>query len=277
MNDASFPSFGLDLTLSEAVAFLNQLALSPPSVPNKAWLRQFIPHMLAHIPYHNIHMLIRDAAPPSPAQIKCDMMAGMGGHCGTINPFVGALLRVLGYEVHLVAGSMTRPDCHLALLCHLPEGLHYVDCGDGKPYFEPMPIMGIHHYSHPYRTIRTRSVGNYWHIENQIAPGEWKLNCRVDLCPRSFSFFASSLESFYTVPEHSIFLKEMRVVYFPQRSFRAIRHTQYWIQQDDQCMVQDLLSDVAWHQTIESYFSDLPIPILDAAQHLYPHIISSTT
>jgi N-hydroxyarylamine O-acetyltransferase len=72
------------------------------------------------------------------------VLRGRGGFCYELNGLFAALLRALGFDVHLLAGSMTRADGthtpvfdHLALLVTLDER-YLVDVGSGTGFTHPL-------------------------------------------------------------------------------------------------------------------------------------------
>jgi len=72
--------------------------------PNINSLNRVIMSMLERVPFHNLTMLTRERRPPTMAEIKGDMMAGVGGPCSVVNSFFAVLLDKLGFgpQVYLL-------------------------------------------------------------------------------------------------------------------------------------------------------------------------------
>ena len=57
--------------------------------------------MLERVPFHNLTLLTRERRPPTMAEIKEDMMSGIGGPCAVVNAFFAVLLERLGFGPHI--------------------------------------------------------------------------------------------------------------------------------------------------------------------------------
>lgn len=92
----------LNLTKEDAVTFLtcvlgwtfDEANSFTPSLDN---LNKIIVSMLSRVPFHNLTLLTRERRPPTIAEIKSDMMSGIGGPCAVVNAFFAVLLDVLGF------------------------------------------------------------------------------------------------------------------------------------------------------------------------------------
>lgn len=99
----------MDLTVEDAYLFLQKvLGWSEGAIkslsPNLKCLNMLIVSMLSRVPFHNLTLLTRERRPPTPDEIKRDMMAGLGGPCSVVNSFFGVLLDKLGFgpDVYLL-------------------------------------------------------------------------------------------------------------------------------------------------------------------------------
>ena len=85
--------FGLILHKNEVVQFAELLELEVADlVPSLDTLKVIITAILRRIPFHNITMLNRPSRSPFIEEIREDMLNGIGGPCGTMNPFIGAFI-----------------------------------------------------------------------------------------------------------------------------------------------------------------------------------------
>jgi N-hydroxyarylamine O-acetyltransferase len=65
----------------------------------------------------------------------------MGGTCYGANPFLGNLLRALGYEADLHGANMPpRMNCHTSLRVRIDLCAYHVDVGYGGPFREPISL-----------------------------------------------------------------------------------------------------------------------------------------
>jgi arylamine N-acetyltransferase len=65
----------------------------------------------------------------------------LGGTCHSLNPYLGELLRVLGYDADLVGADMgPRLNCHTCLRVRLGPVTYHVDVGYGGPFREPIRL-----------------------------------------------------------------------------------------------------------------------------------------
>jgi N-hydroxyarylamine O-acetyltransferase len=137
--------FGTWVTAEEARYFLERLGIHPATLAlDYDSLSRIVSAVIMDLPFHNLFLLTRHPHAPTCAEIRADMLGLRGGPCGTMNPFLGALLRVIGFETTLVSASMMEPHCHLGLVVSIDQERYYVDAGDGKPYFEPMRVGDRH-------------------------------------------------------------------------------------------------------------------------------------
>ena len=92
----------MKLSSEDAHKFLESvLGLSSKEIkslsPDLESVNKLIVSMLSRVPFHNLTLLTRERRPPTPEEIKDDMMAGLGGPCSVVNSFFAMLLDVLGF------------------------------------------------------------------------------------------------------------------------------------------------------------------------------------
>lgn len=214
--------FGVELSQTEAISFIKSIGLTV-AYPSFEALSKIILAVLGRIPFQNINMLLREKKSPTIAQIKADMLSLKGGPCGHINPFLGALLEKLGYDISLVSGSMMRPNCHLGLLLTYDKKQYYIDCGDGKPYFQPIPIREYSHYKGLTHEWRSSLKQNQFVIEYKKKEGEWFTNCTVSLQKVNFNFFEKEIHYHYTQDDYGPFQRGLRFAIYPNQEIRSLR------------------------------------------------------
>lgn len=262
--------FGLSLNQDETKQFFSLLEIQPPpNLQNLSFLKDIVYGVLTKLPFQNVTMLARPKKPPTPAEIKSDMLEGKGGPCGTINPFLGAFLFRLGFEVYLVSGSMQQPHCHLALVVVLHEQYYYVDCGDGKPYFDPMKMDEIYEYQSPSWHWRTLPLKNgdlkiqFYSKENQ-----WNDNCIIHREPQPFSFFEENIHSHYTTENYGPFLKSFRLIYYPAKKIEALRDMTHIFEENGTVIYRELTTFESFYQIIQKKFPFSSLPIERAVETL---------
>ena len=231
--------FGVDLSNKEVDSFLKSinLEIAPPSFD---FLCQIISSILENTPFQNIYMLTREKIPPSIELIKSDMLTLKGGPCGHINPFLGSLLEKLGYDVSLVPGSMMQPNCHLGLLLFFQNKEYYIDCGDGKPYFNPIPIFKNSNYEGPSHAWRTSKKDNQLTIEYKNKKGDWFTNCTVSLQKVNFDFFEEVIHAHYTKSNYGPFQKGIRFAIYPNKHIRSLRDDTFTYVHGDKLIIQKI-------------------------------------
>ncbi|MFN7910784.1 MAG: arylamine N-acetyltransferase [Bacteroidota bacterium] len=229
----SIKKFGLSLTNDELIHFLNILGIDTYELTIE-FLNSFIKRIFEKIPFQNINMLLRGKGKsPTVDEIKGDMLSGLGGPCGTMNPFVGSLLFKMGYEVNLVAGTMGKSNDHLALILNFDNEKYYIDCGDGQPYFQPMVINEEKEYYHPFKNVRLTKAENDKFLIQFFIDEQWSTDVCVDPTPRDFSFFEDSIKKHYTDLNYGPFWEGLRFACYPEGRIKAIRNKIIIIQDEN--------------------------------------------
>ncbi|KAL7543214.1 hypothetical protein ACHAXR_012513 [Thalassiosira sp. AJA248-18] len=105
--------------------------------PSLESLNRVIVSMLERVPFHNLTLLTRERRPPTMAEIREDMMSGIGGPCSVVNSFFAVVLDRLGFGPHVYLLSCEinhRSDCHVAILLQFKGLRYFVDVANAKPY-----------------------------------------------------------------------------------------------------------------------------------------------
>ncbi|PRQ07549.1 phytanoyl-CoA dioxygenase family protein [Enhygromyxa salina] len=261
---------GLDRWLDHAdiEAFHARLGL-PRETPSKRALTALVARTLERVPFQNICMLARPRRAPTLAEVRADMLEGLGGPCGHMNPFFAALLYELGYAVTLVAGSMQAPDCHIALIIALDGEQLWVDIGNGFPYLEPIPLGDPRRRHHPMLDHRLRPLGGArWQVQHRRRGQlEWSRNYDFDLTPRTFASFAGMIDAHYSRPGYGPFLSGLRVNrHLPDRSI-VLRDRVLRVIAPDRDDVHSL-DDIELALALRDHFPTAELPLNDALEHL---------
>ncbi|MFS0574659.1 arylamine N-acetyltransferase [Sporosarcina sp. 179-K 3D1 HS] len=135
--------------------------LMKPSLENLTEL-QFL-HM-RHIPFENLDVIRKVPIYLNVKTIYEKLVtARRGGYCYELNGLFHWLLNELGYEAHLIAATVCRPngqwakaDTHAALIVQMGQP-YLVDVGFGDSTVQPIPLDG---------TERTNPSGTFW-VESQ--------------------------------------------------------------------------------------------------------------
>lgn len=254
--------FGTWVDAVEADEFLCKLGLEVMSLhTDYASLQKITEAVITQLPFHNLFLLTRPPAPPSCEEIRQDMLEMKGGPCGTMNPFLGTLLRMKGFDVELVSASMMEPDCHLGLLVTLNNYRYYVDAGDGKPYFEPMNTGIPERRMYPSHVFRHFSDGEELVIQYAEGNGTWTTTCTVDLTPRKFKYFAPSISKHYTLEDYGPFSRNLRLVKYPGRKIIGFRNFTMLREESGICIREKVQSVEQLKELTHHYFGNDGLPI----------------
>jgi N-hydroxyarylamine O-acetyltransferase len=122
----------------------------------------------------------------------------LGGTCHSANPFLGDLLRALGYEADLHGANMPpRLNCHTSLRVRIDPYAYHVDVGYGGPFREPIPLdrLPFEMVEGAHRYVLDRSPGEDGY-EMSVFTGEERVHGYiVHGPPRSLEFFAPAMEN----------------------------------------------------------------------------------
>jgi arylamine N-acetyltransferase len=245
-------------------AFHERLGV-PIARPSKAALSALLARVLERVPFQNLCMLAGPRRAPTLAEVRTDMLAGRGGPCCHINPFLAALLHQLGYAVTLVAGSMRVPDCHIALVVALEGEQLWVDAGNGFPYGEPISLGDEGTRSHPMLDHRLRPLcGARWQVEHRRR-GElaWFRNYDFDLTPRSFESFATMITAHHSQPGYGPFLLGLRANRYPPGRAIVIRDRVLRLVDRDRDESRTL-DDIGLAAALQEYFPGVEFPLREA-------------
>ena len=253
----SIKRFGLALTDEEFNKFLAILNIDSYE-STFDFLNLFISKIFETIPFQNITMLMRGKGKsPSVNDIKEDMLSGLGGPCGTMNPFIGSILFKMGFDIHLVAGTMGKLNDHLALLLNWNNEKYYIDGGDGQPYFKALPIKQNQEYYHPFKIFKLVPIDSkkfeIWFLNNET----WIKDVEVDVTPRDFSFFEQNINQHYTDVSYGPFWEGIRFSCYPKGRIIAIRNNVFIYQDSENKIIKEnFINETTLKIVIGKYFKN---------------------
>lgn len=182
--------------------------------------------MLQVVPFQNVTILTREKRPPTPAEVKDDVLMRIGGGCATVNSFLGALLSRLGFDICLLPASILQLDCHVTLLLQWEGLLYYVDVGNAYPYTSAARLGDATPRTAGDRTWRLRADdgGQFFVVEHLSVsvPDKWHTGVTFD--PRKtvhFSFFIPMILRSRTEITFGPFLRSFRLARF-DADFRIV-------------------------------------------------------
>jgi len=259
------------LTNEDVEAYLDLIQVNQRT-PTLTTLKAIIRQTYACIPFQNLTMLTRPRQPPCLAQIRDDMLNGLGGLCTTINPFLCALLQSLGFQAGLLKVSLAQPDCHIGVIVNNLQGRDYwLDVGNGFPYLEPLPLEdgAIHKVlSFSYQLLR---LDDGWSLKQTVlGSSDSKINQQFKAIPCHYAEFTSMRQRHYTQHEYGPFLSGIRVNSWTAKRGLLLRDDTLWTlpgrpQKIDISQARNWLAehfanatallpllDISWNEIIES-------------------------
>jgi len=212
----TLPPTGLEGWLSprQVAAYLALTGTpAPPRKPGLDYLHQLLANSYARVPFQNLTLLCGPEHPPSLDRIARDMLAGIGGLCTTINPFLCALLQSVGYSVGMLRVSMAQPDCHIGLLLSLHGQRYWLDAANGFPYLRCLalkPGAGYHqpHFSY---TIGRSNSGDWQLAQTPLGSRDLVVNQRFRAVPVNYAGFRRMRRLHYSDPSYGPFQLGIRI------------------------------------------------------------------
>ncbi len=164
------------------------------AAPSLDGLGRLVRAQVATVAFENSRSLLRRAAagagPVAPIDPEALLAAwearGAGGVCFEHTELFGRLLRGLGYSVVSLAGEISFPGSHQALLVEVGGARWLVDVGNGAPFFEPVPLdrpFEVRRAGLGYRFGPDPAGDGAW-LQERALEGGWKPFCRYLLRPQ---------------------------------------------------------------------------------------------
>jgi N-hydroxyarylamine O-acetyltransferase len=139
----------------------------------------------------------------------------LGGTCYSSNPFLGDLLRALGYEAGLHGANMARGlNVHTSLRVRVESRAYHVDVGYGGPFREPISLdhLPFEMVEGANRYVFDREPGGEGY-EMAVFSGEERIHgYLVHGPPRSQDFFTPAIENSFA--PSATFLNCIRICRF---------------------------------------------------------------
>ena len=142
----------------------------------------------------------------------------LGGTCYGANPFLGDLLRALGYEADLHGANMQRGlNVHTSLRVRVDSRAYHVDVGYGGPFREPIPLdrLPFEMVEGENRYVFDREPHGEGY-EMAVFSGEERVHGYVvHGPPRSLDFFTPAMQNSFA--PNATFLNCLRICRFFDR------------------------------------------------------------
>jgi len=191
----------------------------------------------------------------------------LGGTCHSLNPYLGALLRALGYDVDLLGADMeARLNCHTCLRVRFDSMAYHVDVGYGGPFREPIRLDRL-----PFVMVEG---GNRYVLEQRaesyemsVFEGEDRVHGYIVHDPaRDHHFFLAPMRSSF-LPEAS-FLNCLRICrFFDDYSVTVLNRT-LRIHRDARTTTIELNRPAEWEEVFVSQLQMPRCPALAAIRVL---------
>jgi arylamine N-acetyltransferase len=163
--------------------------------PTLGRLGRLVRAQVLTVPFENSGSLLRreaaGAGPLPPLDPEALLAAwearSAGGVCFEHTEAFGRLLAALGYAVTPIAGEISFPGSHQALVVEAGGARWLLDVGEGSPFFEPIPLdrtFEVRRAGLGFRFRADPADAGVWLLERALE-GDWKLFCRFWLRPQS--------------------------------------------------------------------------------------------
>lgn len=165
---------------------------------------------LARIPYEDLAVQLGECGPLDLDALAARVLhGGRGGYCFELNTLLAALLRELGFTVHLHEAVVGAPGAraagelanHLALVVEAGGELWFADAGFGEGAVEALPLReGTHRVGPLAWTFSREADGGWW-----LAQHEWGSVPGISIAPAEVTLdaFAPHHRRLSTSPESS--------------------------------------------------------------------------
>lgn len=199
-------------------------------------LRHAAAILMAHCCYNNVAMLTRNRGrAPIWGEIVDDMLSGIGGPCTVANIFLREFLLHLGFDCAFLPCYKVKDGrkalAHIGLLVRTGQGAHFLDFGNGYPYFSPASFDAPDIHSHGGLHYRLwHRGGTTYAMQHRLAEGSdfgradgFGDDFLIERKPVPLQHFAAMMHRHYTDPSFSHFLRSLRLIKFPGGGIYALR------------------------------------------------------
>ena len=227
--------FGIELSENEVDHFLsNVLNIKRQSI-KLDFINSIIIKVAEIIPFQNIEMTSKYfGIPLCDENLKRDILEGKGGICTTINPFMGAFISALGFDVHLIACGKNGEDKRHVAICLKLNGLKYfIDFGDAQPYFEAIELNSLElEYKRSFRSYKVYKTDEDCYRIELKKENVWTPYFEFGTAAVNFSFFDEANSKFYSDLEYGPFWKQLHFGIYPNKKLLAIRGNNFIIEDE---------------------------------------------
>jgi arylamine N-acetyltransferase len=191
----------------------------------------------------------------------------LGGTCHSLNPYLGALLQTLGYDVDLLGADMgARLNCHTCLRVRFDSVAYHVDVGYGGPFRDPIRLDRL-----PFVMVEG---GNRYVLEQRADAYEMSVFDREERVhgyivhdpPRDHDFFLSPMRNSF-LPE-APFLNCLRICRFFDDHSVILLNRRLGIHQDGKTTTIELDGPAEWEAAFASHLHMPRCPAMGAVRIL---------
>ncbi|MCB9706159.1 MAG: arylamine N-acetyltransferase [Myxococcales bacterium] len=234
---------------------------------------------LRALPFHNLLLLAGDGADPGLPPVEAAVEAalrGWGGTCHLLTPPFVALLRSLGFDAWLAAGSVGAPGDHLVGVVRVPEGLFVCDVGNGHPYLRPFRLDGRADsqtaYGWPFvfgPTLEDHGPSTHA-LRRHLPNGAWKTVYVLDPRPVDYASFAPTIRAHHTEVSYGPFLSGLRAVRMTEDVLVTLRdrHLERFHRSGRMATRRPVADDTAIARVLEKCFGLAELPWREALEAL---------
>lgn len=188
--------------------YLERIGIEQIEKTDLEFLSQLQMQHVLHVPFENLdvinHVLI---SLDTDAFYKKIVKKNRGGFCYELNGLFNHLLEKLGFQTHLISGTIYRGDgswarknSHAAMIVQLDQP-YVVDVGFGNSARKPVPLTGenVRDVSGNYRLLKIDE--QHYDMQREGEDGEWGTLYRLDMTPKELNDFSEQLHYNQTSPD----------------------------------------------------------------------------
>ncbi|MCC6316981.1 MAG: arylamine N-acetyltransferase [Gemmatimonadaceae bacterium] len=205
--------------------YLARIGYAGSRAPTLETLRALHRAHLLTIPYENLDIHLGRSLTVDPRVNVGKLCGTRGGWCYEMNGVFGAVLRTLGFDVHLLSGAVGREHRgdaaeanHLVLRVNLGQPW-IADVGFGDAFLEPLPLApGT--YRQDFLVYRVALDGERWTVFNHEHGGADAFD--FTLAPRTLGHFAAKCLDLSTSAD-SVFVQHLVLQRFVSAGLVTLR------------------------------------------------------
>jgi len=239
-------------------------------------LRALVREHLFRAPFENISKLLlfgREGAGrfvTLPEFLDRVELHDLGGTCHACNPFLGDLLRALGYDADLLGADMApRLNCHTCLRVRIDSVAYHVDVGYGGPFREPIRLDRLpHEITEGARRYVFDRLPNAESHEMAVFSGQERVHGYiVHDPPRTLEFFTPSMQNSFQPT--AAFLNCVRICRFFENHSVELLDRSLSIHRGTETTQTELGTAAEWNSAVANHLcmprcpSDAAIKVLE--------------